>query len=301
MKLERKKALKIMLPAVFIIFAAGCGVFKQGAEQAKQAFDDKAENNSARRQSKNDEQIKQVFDQYVERVRWFRYWQGTTHPHYENENHFEDAYVEGKQISALFFWTKTSNRPKWGLCSSELSVCIANWSPGANARGFAHVLIDPRLTPQLAFASFAKANYGDGGLWFPPLSPADFEFKEESITLPPLGLPSSILHRVVPEEAPRAVEEIRQGYVRWTPLPPGCRCTLVFAYYSEAEPDWYVFRTCSAACPSELRGDSIQSLSRFGLEQGWTATAGGFFKNPEAVEWYKPRIEQAEMFRFEVP
>jgi|GEM_PF-5079036 len=270
MTLKRKLTLAIFPLALLVLLAVRCGTPNQEAEQAMK-----------------------VFDQFVERLRWSRYWLGATS--------MDDIYVEGKLISALVFWTKTNHRPKRGLCSSDLSLCIANYS-GSYNRGVAQVHIDRGLAPQLAFASFANANFGDGGAWFPPLSPDDFEFEEKTITLPPLGLPSSILHRVVPEEASREAERIRQQFVCWgvdTKRLPGCTGTLVFAYYANDDPSWYVLRTCSSACEPEFRGDSIESLTR--REWGWTITVGGFMNSPkEDIERVKRKIEKAEMFRFEL-
>jgi hypothetical protein len=286
MILQRKKPLAIFLLSLFTLALIGCSKSSARAAKARQASE----------QSRAGmEQAMQVFDQYVESVRWSRYWFRNT-----QEN---DAYVEGKQIFALIFWTKTSSRPKRGLCSPDLSLCIANGS-SSDWRGFAKASVDPSLAPQLAFESFARRNYGDGDAWFPPLNPDDFEFTEKSITLPSLGLPSAILHRIAPEEGRREANRLWQDSKKnlcWdigTQRPLGCTGTVVYAYYNEADPSWYTLRTCSPACQPEFRGDSIQALSR--REWGWTATAGGFTNTPADIEWFKPRILKAEMFRFEL-
>ncbi len=265
----RRQTLAITWLTLCALLATGCRKSPQGAGAAQY-----------------------IFDQYVERVRSSRYW-GTTHN--------DQMYVEGKRISALVFWTKTTQRPKYGLCSAALKLCIANYS-SPSYRGVAEVSIDPSLEPKLAFASFAERNYGDGGAWRQSLTINEFEFEERTITLPTLGLSASILHKLVSEEAVQEIERFRKGNACWrenSPRPTRCTGTMVFAYYNETDPNWFTLRQCSSACPSEFQGDAIQMLSR--REWGWTGTVGGFFKNTEAVEFYKPKIEKAEMSRIEFP
>jgi hypothetical protein len=257
------------LLALCVLFAAGCRKSQQGAGAAQH-----------------------IFDQYVERVRSSRYW---------GDEHDDQVYVEGKQISALVFWTKTTQRPKYGLCAAALKLCIANYS-SPNYRGVAEVSIDPSLEPKLAFASFAERNYGDGDAWRQSLNLNEFEFEERIVTLPALGLPAAISHKLVSEEAVQEVERYKKVNACWRQgirRPSQCTGTLVFAYYNEADLNWFTLRTCSPACSPEFRGDSIQLLSR--REWGWTVTVGGFLNNPEAVKVYKPKIEKAEMFRVETP
>jgi hypothetical protein len=282
MTAKRKRILVIFLLAMFALLAIGCG--DAGDSQAWR---------TPGQSGRGIEQAMKAFDQYLESVRWTRYWQG------ESTN---NTYKEGKQISALVFWTKTDRRPKWGLCSSDLSLCIANYS-SPDQRGNAEMRFEPGLTPQLAFASFADHNYGDGSLSFSPVSQADFEFEQKFITLPSLGLPASILHRMVPGEAHGEADRIRKQFVCWNAgakRPPGCTGTQVFAFYNEADPNWYVLRTCSSPCALEFRGDSIEALTRW--EQGWAITTSGFINNPkDDVERFKRKIEEAAMFRFEIP
>ena len=237
-------------------------------------------------------QAMRVFSQYVERVRWTRYWYKDTP---------DDAYIEGKTISALVFKTKTNRRPIYGLCSAELSLCIGNYS-SPERRGIAEVKVDPGFAPQVAFDWFANTNYGDIDTSFPALRPADFEFTAKPITLPSLGLPSSIRHHVIPARAHREANRIRKQFNCWEPgtkRPRGCTGTQVFAYYSEADPVWYILRTCSSACAPEFRGDAIEALSYD--KQGWTITIGGFTNTPEDIKWFKPRILKAKMFQFTLP
>src|ERR1700680_2775768 len=59
----------------------------------------------------------QVFGRIVENLRWSHYWFGKTG--------IDDVYVEGKRISALIFWNKSESQPIRGLCSSEISLCVA--------------------------------------------------------------------------------------------------------------------------------------------------------------------------------
>lgn len=235
----------------------------------------------------------QVFDQYVERVRSTRYWQ-SAQPE-------DEVYVEGKQVDVLVFWTKTTQRPKYGFCAPPLKRCVSNYS-ASQYRGVAEVIIDPGSEPRQAFETFAASNYGDGGAWFPSLKTSEFEFEQRVLTLPTLGLPAAILHKLGSEEAVQEVEQWRKGAVcgiEGTRRPAKCTGTLVFPYYNAADQSWHVLRTCSPACPLGFQGEAILSLSR--RESGWAASVGGFFNNKEAVDWYKPRIEKAVMDRIEVP
>lgn len=276
--------LAILLMAVSALPILGCNIHSSRTA--------KADPTSLQPVAGMDQALK-VFDQYVERVRWSHYW----HRNIRND----DVYVEGKQISALIFWTKTNTRPKWGLCSSDLSLCIANHS-NPDWRGVAEVSVDRSFTLQAAFEWFANTNFGDGYVGFPPLKVTDFEFKEKPIVLPSLGLPFAILHRIVPQEARSQADRIRSQFVCWeigTKKPHGCSGTQVFSYYSEADQSWYLLRSCSSACEPEFRGDAIEALSH--RKEGWTVTIGGFTNAREDIEWFKPKILKAEMFRFEIP
>src|SRR5262249_52043779 len=124
------------------------------------------------------------------------------------------------------------------------------------------------------------------------------------ITLPSLGLPSSALHRVIPAEAPREAKRLRREILCWymdAKRPPGCTGALVFAYYNETDPYWLVLGTCSSACDSLSRGDSIEFLSR--RENGeWASSGAGHMNSPKnEVARFKQKIEQTEMFRFKLP
>ena len=235
----------------------------------------------------------QVFDQYVERVRSTRYWQRVQPD--------DEVYAEGKQIGALVFWTRTTQRPKYGFCAPALKRCVSN-SSVPQYRGVVEVVIDLGFEPRQAFEAFAASNYGDGGASFPSLKKSEFEFEQRTLTLPTLGLPAAILHKLGSEEAVQEVEKWRKGSACWgegTRRPAKCTGTLVFPYYNVADQDWHVLRTCTSACPPDFQGEAILSLSRRG--SGWVETIGGFSNNKEDVAWYKPRIEKAVMDRIEIP
>jgi hypothetical protein len=134
------------------------------------------------------------------------------------------------------------------------------------------------------------------------LNLTDFEFAEKTITMPPLGLPTSILHRVVPKEAAGEANRVKKYYNCWDEgrRPSGCTGTLVFAYYHESDLKWHVLRTCSSACLPMFQGDSIQLLRRGSY--GWEASGSGHFNSPkDEVAQLKQKIEQAEMFRLQIP
>lgn len=329
MILRREKALTIFLSSVLALFAGGCGAPKQ---EAKQVFDHFEQSSSAQTRDKkvNDEQAKQVFDHLVENLRYCRYWYGTPD--------IGDGYTEGKQISALIFWTKEGHQSKVGFCSPNLERCFATWGTQIMPE-MEQMPVDRSLTAKAAFESFVKDGLDadtikivpqiiqsppvkapptgspnpsvstipsdSAGQSFPMpkrLNLTDFEFAEKTITLPPLGLPTSILHRVVPKEAAGEANRVKHNYNCWYEgrRPPGCTGTLVFAYYHESDSKWHVLRTCSSACLPVFQGDSIQLLRRG--SDGWEASGGGHFNSPkDEVARLKQKIEQAEMFRFHIP
>lgn len=269
----------------------------------------------------------------MENLRYSRYWYGTPD--------IGEGYVEGKQISALIFWTKEGRQSKVGLCSPDLERCFATWGTQIMPE-MEQMPIDRSLTTKAAFESFVEDGIDANtiiivpqiiqpppvktpptgspnpsvptitsvldGQSFPkpkPLSLADFEFAEKTITLPPLGLPASILRREVPKEAADEAKRIKDyyNYNCWgvgSRRPPGCTGTLVFAYYHESDAKWHVLRTCSSACFPVFQGDSIQVLRRG--SDGWEISGGGGINSPrEEVARLKQKIEQAEMFRFQIP
>ena len=59
----------------------------------------------------------EVLERIAENWRWSHYWSGKTG--------IDDVYAEGKKISALVFWNESQSQPIRGLCSSELSLCVA--------------------------------------------------------------------------------------------------------------------------------------------------------------------------------
>jgi hypothetical protein len=230
-----------------------------------------------------------VFDRIAENWRWSHYWFGKTG--------IDDVYVEGKKISALIFWNNSESQPIRGLCSSELSLCVAYsgiYLDPAERR----MSIAPNVAPQQAFTSFVRSGLRDSShmIGVEGLRTADFQLEQKSLTLPVLGPPSSITRRAVPEEASREAEKVKRPFGCWgveseTRL-QGCTGSLVFAYYGDTDPYWFVLRSCSTAC--EFKGESVEMLRRG--DHGWDVTIGGLINSPkEEVERLKKQIEKAEM------
>lgn len=241
-------------------------------------------------------QSEKILNQYIEKVRKSRYWL--------QRSQEDDSYIEGRTVSALYFWSNNTARLKAGLCVPELNLCIANFSD-PEARSIAEIKITQELSLQNAFLSFAKANYGDGDAWFPSLNLADFVFEEKIITLPHLGLPASIINQTVPQtglqEAERLWQESKNSLC-WSvgkTRPSGCTGKVIYAYYDEDDSRWYTLRTCSSECDPEYRGDSVQILFR-GERGEWISTVGGYTNSLKDIDWYKSRIEKAAMFQFEL-
>jgi len=234
-----------------------------------------------------------MFDKYVEQVRWARYWDARDEP-YKN-------YTEGKSATLLLFWTSNPHRLKWGFCSVDIAICVANPSIEGGS-GYRQLEVASSLSPRQAFGSFAGQNYGDGGASFPSLNEKDFEFEERKIVLPVLGLPASIANSTSPESFTLDAEEIRRSMSCWREgkeRPSGCKGTLVLPFYSNADPRLYVLRTCSQDCDQEFRGDAIQSFTSG--PGGWYTRGANFSNNPIDVESYKPKIEKSAVLRIEIP
>ena len=101
-----------------------------------------------------------------------------------------------------------------------------------------------------------------------------------------------------PKAASREAEKVKRRFGCWgveaETRPQGCTGNLVFAYYGESDPYWFVLRSCSTAC--KFKGESVETLRRG--DRGWDVTVGGFINNPkEEIERLKRQIEKAEMFR----
>jgi hypothetical protein len=238
----------------------------------------------------------QVIDRIVSNWRWSHYWLERTG--------IDAAYSQGKRISALVFWTKNNTRPIRGLCSADLSLCLA----------YAGVYLDtiekqmqipPGVVPRQALASFVKSGFSDSArlLAYKGFRMADFDIEERTFTLPALDPPSSISRREVPKGAVRAAKDVAEDFTCWSEpkaRPHGCTGTLVFAYRSEVDPCWFVLRTCSNACESGFRGESVESLTP-GDHGEWFATAGGLMSRKEEVGPLKPKILGAKMFRLQLP
>ncbi len=240
------------------------------------------------------ETANQVFERIVENWRWSHYWFGKTG--------LDDAYVPGKKISALIFWNRSEDQPIRGLCSSELGRCVA----------YAGIYLDPheRQVPLALGTSLqqAFASWVNGGLRDPSFlvgvqgfAAADFQSETKSLTLPAWEPPSSITQRTFREEARRQAEKIRRTFGCWgveaDTRPQECGGSLVFAFYGDNDPYWFVLRSCATAC--EFKGESVEMLRRG--DHGWDVTVGGFINSPkEEVERLKQQIEKAEMFRLQL-
>jgi hypothetical protein len=230
----------------------------------------------------------------VENWQWSHYWFGKTG--------IDDIYTPGRTITALVFWTKKDRRPKNGLCSSDLSVCVAYSGPYLSPH-VERTRIDPRVPLQQAFASFVNGSFGGDENYISAnerLHPNDFDLEVKPITLPTLQTPSSISAGAVPAEASQEAQRLKR-LLGCGPLdgkrPNGCSGTLVFAFYGPADPYWFVLRTCLATC--EFGGDAIEELTRG--DRGWEVTSGGFINSPKSeVERLKQQIQKAEMFRLQL-
>lgn len=242
-----------------------------------------------------DDTSTQVFDRLVDGWRWSHYWFGSTG--------IDDVYMPGKNIKALVFWTKKDRRPKAGLCSSDLSLCIAYSGPYLSPHA-ERTQVDPKTPNQQAFASFVNNGFGGDESYMSArdqLHLADFESEERTVTLPAIDAPSSILTRTVPEDATREAQRLKR-LLGCLPLdaenrPSGCSGTLVFAFYGSADPYWFVWRTCSTTC--EYGGDAIEELTRG--DAGWEVTSRGFINTPKAeVERLKGQVKKAEMLRLKL-
>src|SRR5215472_1544234 len=101
----------------------------------------------------------QDIERLTENWRWSHYWFGKTG--------IDDVYTPGKKINALIFWTRKDRRPKTGLCSSDLSICVAYsgryLSPQAE-----RMQIGAKTSLQQAFASFVSSGFGGGEEYFDP-------------------------------------------------------------------------------------------------------------------------------------
>jgi hypothetical protein len=243
-----------------------------------------------------DEPSARVFNQLVQNWRWLRYWFGSSG--------IDDVAIPGKKITALVFWTKTDRLPKSGLCSPDLSLCIAYSGPRLNPRSD-RIAIDGNASLRDSFEQFVKGGLRGTERNFAPkeaFQPSDFDSVEGSFTLPSLTVPpDSVLNRKTPAEAPAEATRVSRLFScsRFgEPRPQGCKGTLVFAYYGADDPYWFVLRSCSAECESAFRGDAVEELTRG--DGGWDVTSGGFVNTPgKEVERLGAQIRKAEMLRLE--
>jgi hypothetical protein len=242
-----------------------------------------------------DDSSEQAVARLIENWRWSSYWFGSSG--------VDDVYVSGKEINALVFWTKKDRRSKTGLCSSELSLCVAYSGPYLDPHA-ERMQIGPNTPIRDAFDSFVNSGFGGDESYLPSsarLRSADFDSEEKLLTLPTIGEPSSILKRAVPEGASQEAQRMKRllgcGPIGARSGRSGCAGTLVFAFYGPADPYWFVWRACSTAC--EFGGDAIEELTRG--DSGWEVTSRGFIDRPEAeVERLKQQVRRAEMFRLQL-
>lgn len=232
----------------------------------------------------------------IENWRWSHYWFGKAA--------IDDVYADGKKIFALVFWARDEERPIRGLCSTEISLCLAY--VGVHLDPLPRRMpIAPNSVLREAFEAFVKSGFADSShmLEVPGLSVTNFSVEEMPIILPAWEPPSSIIRREIPEEASRQAERVKRllgcdSADSKTPS-PGCKGTLIFAYYGKEDPYWFVLRTCSDSC--DHAGDSVEELTRGDFSR-WEVTSSGFINSPKSeVLRLKQQIEKAEMFRFELP
>jgi hypothetical protein len=241
-----------------------------------------------------DDTAGQVFDRIVENWRWSHYW-------WSGKTGIDDVYAAGKKISALIFWTKNTAQPVRGLCTAELSLCVAYEGVYLDPTG-RRMQIASGVAVKDAFTAFVNSGLRDASHMntVEGLRPSDFDIAEQSVTLPVLEPPCSISSRIVPQEASSEAERIAKRFRCVSPdetTPRACTGTLVFAYYGNADPYWFIARTCSTAC--EFKGDAIGELARG--DRGWEARSSGYIASPKAeVVRLKQQIEKAEMFRFQI-
>ena len=202
--------------------------------------------------------------------------------------------------SALFFWSKNGSQAVRGLCSTDISLCVAYSGVYLDPHG-RRTQIAPRVTAQQAFASWASSGFRDPTalLGIQGVGPGDFELAEKSITLPVLAPPDSITDRRVAKDAQSEAERLKRLFscspVGTAPRGRGCRGILVFASYGDKDPYWFVLRSCSATCG--FQGESVQMLKR--SDYGWEVTSGGVVDDPIEVKRLKLQIEKAAMLRLQ--
>jgi hypothetical protein len=236
----------------------------------------------------------QVIEQVFENWHWTRFWFGRTGV----EGHYE----VGKRISALVFWETSKPYNLKGLCSTELSRCVA-YAGRYLAPYELGISIESNSTATDAFRNWVNHGFSDGRqlVGFPDLTMEDFKLQVQTITLPLLVPPPSVLNRTEPPEAFREAERIRKLFGCTDQTLPArlgrCTGSLVFAYYGERDPYWFVLRSCSANC--KFKGESVEMLTRG--DNGWEVTSGGLLRGRKSeIERFKTQILRAEMFRLQL-
>jgi len=86
-----------------------------------------------------------IFDSITDNWRWSHYWFG--------RSAVDDVYVEGKNVTAALFWTKTGKPPIKGVCSAGLALCAAYVGEQLDPRERL-IRISPTADPRDAFASW---------------------------------------------------------------------------------------------------------------------------------------------------
>jgi hypothetical protein len=235
-----------------------------------------------------------VITTLTENWRWSRYWFG--------EIGIDDVYVEGKKIAAVVFWNDSLTQPVIGICSLDLLLCVAHSSIYLDPSS-RRMSITSNITAQQAFQSFAANGFRDSShsLRIADVGPSDFHLEEQSLTLPVLTPPSSIINRQVAPEALQEAKRIapliacaRNSAVRQD---VGCSGRLVFGYYGSRDPYWFVLRECSSSCA--FKGETILELRRG--DRGWEVSSGGVIDRPKSeVDRLKTQIQKAEMFHLQL-
>lgn len=264
-----------------------------------------------------------VFDRLVEHWRWQKYWLG--------KSGVDDIYVEGKTATALIFWAKKEGVPKVGLCSPGLGFCIAAADPDSLPdQDVTH--ISASTSPTEAFASFVQSNFSrqespsesqsanpgerpKGAvprespkipIYPPSANPGerfkveDYETRQITVTLPPMGLPSALVHRDSGPAKMKEVEETKKLFACWNPSkarPQGCQGEIVFPFHDDSDPYWYVLVRCSSECERGSPVESVSALRKGDEEHTWEASVGGLIDDPSEVRRLAQQIENAAMVR----
>ena len=231
-----------------------------------------------------------------------RYWEWSAYWGPGGLDFPEAKYRSGRTFRALTFASQVAGGggPYWGFCSRELGVCQAYFAWADHTvyqSGFTRLrvnesersaldrfqsqeflsdeeasgLIEQRDLPRLfllelpeghTFEDESSSGNDENHLWT----------REDSITLPALGLPEAIKRR----SANHFVEELIRAQGKG-------ECTVIVPFADSHSPHVPVF----SDCPGEK---GIQFLRKD--DDGWIATAGGWMTDRRTLRRFEPRIRK---------